>query len=86
MERLLVQGVSPLRLRDAVRGIQERGRSKKELVSRKFVATDGVDIFFDDDGVVEKLTSGQLAFAFVLQLDTLRKETEDHIRRFESVA
>jgi DNA-binding transcriptional MerR regulator len=86
IERLLAQGISPLRLKDAIRSIQQRGRSSKELILRKFVATDGCDIFLEDEGVIERLSSGQLAFAFVLKLDALRGEVAEHIHRVEHVA
>lgn len=86
LERLLAQGVSPLRLRSAIQGIQERGRSRKELVSKRFVTTDGYDVFFDDDGVLERLSSGQLAFAFILKLDTLRAEVIEQIQLAERAA
>lgn len=86
MEKLLAKGVSALRLRDAIRGVQDRGRSKNELISNKYIVTDGVDIYFEDDGMLERLASGQLTFAFVLQLDTLRQETSDVIRSTETAA
>lgn len=86
IERLLAQGVSPLRLRGAIQGIQERGGSGKELISKRFVTTDGFDVFFDDDGILERLSSGQLAFAFVLKLDTLRDEVTEQIRLAERAA
>ena len=74
IKKLLDQGVSTLRLKDAFNGIRSRGGSGRELLSKRFVVTNGQDVFFQDGGIVELLSSGQFAFAFVLELESLRKD------------
>lgn len=79
ISRLLDNGISVLRLRKSLSALRERGAIKEVLV-RRFVVTDGHDIFFQDGGVAELLESGQLSFAFVLELSALRKTVSEDIR------
>jgi DNA-binding transcriptional MerR regulator len=71
--RLLENGISVLRLRRALDGLRARGGAV-ELLVRRFVITDGYNLLLQDDGVAELLETGQLSFAFVLELGTLRTE------------
>lgn len=73
LSKLLANGISVLRLRKSLQGIRDRGTATEILV-RKFVVTDGYNIYFQDAGVTELLETGQLAFAFVLELNAIRKE------------
>lgn len=77
--KLLRQGISPLRLRKSFAALQARGRQSDELVSKRFVITDGRSIYFEDNGSLEMLSSGQLAFAFVLELTLIREEVRQKI-------
>ena len=76
---LLLQGISPLKLRKILASLQKRGHKTDELVSKKYVATDGHNIFFIGDNFLELLDSGQMAFAFVLELNSIRSEIESRI-------
>lgn len=71
--RLLENGVSVLRLRKALDGLKTR-QGSIELLTKRFVVTDGYNLFLQDGGVAELLETGQLSFAFVLELRSLRAE------------
>ena len=44
-----------------------------------YLVTNGTDVFLkQEDGVVECLTSGQFAFAFVIEIAAVRKEIIEH--------
>ncbi|MBI3095550.1 MAG: MerR family transcriptional regulator [Rhodocyclales bacterium] len=75
--KLLEKGISVLRLKKSLRALQARGYDKSDLVTRRFVVTDGKEVFFDSDGLLEMLSSGQLAFAFVLELQAIRNDVAD---------
>ena len=77
--KLLGQGISPLRLRKSLSATQKRGHNANELLLKKYVVTDGYNVFFASDNIVEILDSGQMAFAFVLELNTVREEIEDSL-------
>lgn len=79
ISRLLTQGISPLRLRKSLNGLQKRGHKTGDLISKKYVATDGRDIFIVGNDIVELLESGQLAFAFILELGAIRDEVAERI-------
>jgi len=86
IEKLLAQGISTLRLKRAFNGIQSRGGTGQDLVSKAFVVTDGKEIFFRNNGVVELLSSGQLAFAFVIELRSLRSDVNEHLDNASTTA
>lgn len=79
VSKLLDNGVSVLRLRKSLSALQKRGKKARDMLSKKYVATDGFNIYFKDNGILEIFESGQTAFAFVLELGTLRKELEKKI-------
>jgi DNA-binding transcriptional MerR regulator len=70
--QLLERGISVLRLNKSFASAQRRGKTTSELLSRKYLVTDGYNVYFQDSGKLELLESGQLAFAFVLELDAIR--------------
>ncbi len=78
--RLLQNGISVLRLRRALEGLRAR-QSSADLLTKRFVVTDGYNIFFQDSGVAELLETGQMTFAFVLELSSLRSEMSLAIER-----
>lgn len=80
LARLLENGISVLRLRRALEGLKAREDST-ELLTRRFVVTDGYNLFLQDGGVAELLETGQLSFAFVLELNSLRAELSTAITR-----
>ncbi|HEM7879480.1 TPA: MerR family transcriptional regulator [Burkholderia contaminans] len=78
--RLLANGISILRLRRALEGLRSR-QGAADLLSKRFVVTDGYNLWAQDGGVAELLETGQLSFAFVLELTSLRTEMSDAISR-----
>ncbi|MBB4515861.1 MerR family transcriptional regulator [Paraburkholderia fungorum] len=79
--RLLQGGMSVLRLQKCISELQKSGRSTKRLMTRKYVLTDGYNLYLQDDGVLRRVDSGQMAFAFVLDLSQIRKEVAASIVR-----
>ncbi len=77
--RLLENGISVLRLRRSLEGLMARDGAAS-LTFKKFVVTDGYNLFFQDSGVIELLESGQLSFAFVLELSSLRNEVSEAVK------
>jgi len=68
------------RLKDALAGLKERHPEKKPTAS--FFVTDGKDVYLrESEQVVEDLRRGQLVFAFVLELNGLRKEIRKRLAR-----
>lgn len=82
---LLERGVSVLRLRRAMAAILRR-RDKGDILSARYLVTDGRAMYFRDGDVLEVLESGQLAFAFVMDLAGARKELDREIRHESRVA
>ena len=83
ISKLLLNGVSPLRLKNNLLDLKSRGLETKGLLTTKYVVTDGFNIYFKDDGVIELLSSGQMAFAFVLELSKLREEVTANINELK---
>ncbi|MYM87711.1 MerR family transcriptional regulator [Rugamonas sp. FT82W] len=79
LSRLLDQGISVLRLRKCLVAFQKRGEDLTLLTSKRFVATDGQEVYFGSRDVLEKLGTGQMAFAFVLELGALGSEVRARI-------
>lgn len=75
--KLLKNGVSVLRLRKSFSALQKRGNNYGDVLTKKYVATDGQNIFFKDDGVLEIFETGQTAFAFILELESIRTELKN---------
>lgn len=84
--KLLEQGISVLRLKKCLAALQKRGGKTNELVTKKFVITNGYEIYFEENEILQMLSSGQLAFAFVIELTNLRKEVSDHAEYTSKVA
>lgn len=84
--RLLAQGISVLGLKKCMLSLQKRGGDLAQIVSKKFVATDGYNVYFGSRDVLEMLGSGQMAFAFVIELGTLRAEVNSKIFEIENAA
>jgi DNA-binding transcriptional MerR regulator len=76
---LLAQGISVLGLKKCMTSLQKRGGDLQQIVSERFIATDGYNVYIGSGEVLEMLDSGQMAFAFVLELGTLRREVEQDI-------
>jgi len=79
--KLLQNGISPLRLKHTLKSLHGRGIEAKGILTTRYVVTDGYNIYFQDEGVVELLDSGQITFAFVLELSKLRDEVTANITK-----
>lgn len=79
LAKLLSNGISPLRLKENLKALNKRGIEGKGILTTRYVVTDGYNIYFEDHGVVELLESGQMTFAFVLELKKLREEITANI-------
>src|SRR6266481_59839 len=76
--KLLSNGVSALRLRKSLVALRSRGeKGTQEILSKKYLVTDGFDIYFQDKGALEALETGQMSFAFVLELTGIRKDVAE---------
>lgn len=74
--KLLEAGVSILRLKKALENLRRlHADITQEKMPASFLVTDGKDVYFkQDSGVLELLSSGQLSFAFVIEVESLRRE------------
>ena len=77
LARLLGAGVSVLQLRKSLRALRRRHPEiTPTSLPGNVLVTDGYSVLLrDGDDVLEDLSNGQLAFAFVLELRRLRDET-----------
>jgi DNA-binding transcriptional MerR regulator len=78
--KLLGQGISVLGLKRCMLALQKRGGDLGEIVAKRFVATDGYNVYFGSRDVLEMLGTGQMAFAFVIELGALRSEVNRKIK------
>jgi len=85
ISELLSRGVSVLKLRKSLVTLQKRGKTPQEILTKRYLVTDGENVYFKDDDVLELLTTGQLAFAFVLELEVIRKELSQGIEQESNV-
>jgi DNA-binding transcriptional MerR regulator len=72
--KLLKQRISVLRFRKSFLSAKQRHANVRELLARKYLVTDGLRVYLQNDGVLERLDTGQLSFAFILDLAPIRDE------------
>lgn len=74
--KLLEAGVSVLRLKKALANLRaQHSEITFDGMPATYLVTDGKDVFFrHKTGVLELLTNGQLSFAFVVEVESVRKE------------
>lgn len=77
--KLLAQGISVLRLRKGLSSLQRQGRNIDKLLTSKYVATDGYNIYFADDDILEMLGTGQMAFAFIFELNLIKQDVDKRV-------
>lgn len=80
LAKLLENGISVLKLKRGLQVLAKRGQLTTALSSR-FLVTDGRALYLLQKGLVESLETGQLAFAFVLELNSLRAEVNRRVSR-----
>lgn len=73
IQKLLAQGISVLRLKKCLNVLQRNG-GQLHILTKRYVATNGIDIYFGNGTILEQVGSGQLAFAFIIELRSLRHE------------
>lgn len=71
--QLLAQGISVLGFRKSFLSVKQRERNVREVLARKYLVTDGVRVYLQNEGVLERLDSGQISFAFVMDLTPVRQ-------------
>lgn len=87
--RLLEQGIEVKRLRSQLQKLQREFNSQQEFATAlKYLVTDGADVFtVDGKEIITSVMTGQLAFAFLLDIRQLndevikRQRTPVHQRR-----
>jgi DNA-binding transcriptional MerR regulator len=83
LARLLEQGIEVKRLKDQIRVLIERSQNMtSDPYFVRFLATDGHDIFYcpTSESFLEQATSGQLAFAFLLDVHQIQREIAGEYR------
>ncbi len=81
--KLLEAGVSVLRLKRALARLRaQHSDITLEGMPASYLVTDGKDVFFrHKTGVLELLTNGQLSFAFVVEIESVRREAVEFASR-----
>jgi DNA-binding transcriptional MerR regulator len=78
--RLLGQGISVLGFRQSFLSAKQRHTNVRELLAKRYFVTDGENVYLQNEGVLERIDSGQLSFAFVLDLGPIREEVSRKLR------
>jgi DNA-binding transcriptional MerR regulator len=73
ISKLLAQGVSVLRCKKALLALTRQRKDGSQFLSERYLVTDGCDVLLKTGGVLEAIGSGQMSFAFVLDLAPIRK-------------
>jgi DNA-binding transcriptional MerR regulator len=84
--KLLEKHVSVLRLKKCLASLQRKTGDASGLLSKRYLVTDGYDVYFADRNSLQLLESGQMAFAFVMELSSIREEVNTKILRQKKVA
>jgi DNA-binding transcriptional MerR regulator len=80
--KLLDQGISVLRFRKQYHLLKSRNVDVGQLLTHRYLVTDGSNVYLKDDRarVLERLDSGQTAFAFVMDLNPVKKAVTDSLK------
>ncbi|MBK5084612.1 MerR family transcriptional regulator [Burkholderia sp. R-69927] len=81
LAQLLKQGVSVIGLRKSLTAYRKRNAVLPDISSCRYFVTDGYNVFLQDGGRLEDLTSGQRAFTFVLDMEPVREALQKQMRR-----
>lgn len=84
--RLLRQGISVLKFRKGFLSLKQRRANAGHLLACRYLVTDGNEVFLQNDGVLERLESGQTSFAFVLDLAPVRQDVVCRLKRIRTPA
>jgi DNA-binding transcriptional MerR regulator len=77
--KLLHQGISVLRCKKALLALRRRYPAKSGLLQKKYFVTDGNEVFLQNSGVLERIATGQMSFAFVLDLGPIRSHVSTQL-------
>jgi DNA-binding transcriptional MerR regulator len=77
---LLRQGISVLGFRKSFLSAKKRQMNVRQLLAHRYLVTDGTSVFLQDEGVLERIDTGQLSFAFVLDLVGIRDDVVRKLR------
>ncbi len=82
IKRLSETGVRPLRIKAALQRLKQYHQEiTLTSLPAKYIVTDGVDLYLrNGEDTVERMRDGQMAFAFVIELEQLRSEVVAAIR------
>ena len=80
VSKFLNQGISILGFRKSFLSAKARHSNVRELLARRYLVTDGVRVYFQNDGVLERIDTGQLSFAFVLDLIPIRQDVVQKLK------
>lgn len=83
LKHLLECGISVSKLRKSLEAVRKRhGEIKRDSVPERYLVTNGTVIYFRaSEKALEEVENGQLAFAFVIELEKVRDEVTDEERR-----
>lgn len=83
IERFLTAGIRVGSLKTSLAAIRSRhSEITPYSLPSKYIITDGTEVFFHEEGEsLEVLKNGQLAFAFVLELQSLQNEVINVLRK-----
>jgi len=78
---LLRHGISVRRLKAGLAALYASRRLPDASLASKYIVTDGKYLYFRDAAILETLETGQFAFAFVLDLTSIRKYVTAKVRQ-----
>jgi DNA-binding transcriptional MerR regulator len=77
--KLLNTGISVLRCKKSLAALRRRYPRTSGLLRKKYLVTDGDEVFLQNNGVLERIASGQMSFAFVLDLAPIRSHVSTNL-------
>jgi DNA-binding transcriptional MerR regulator len=80
ISKLLKQGISVLGFRKSFLSARNRQSNVRDLLARRYLVTDGVRVYLQNRDVLERIDTGQLSFAFVLDLAPIRGEMAQKLK------
>lgn len=81
LARLLKHGISVQRLKEGLAALYRTRALPDIAVYSSYLVTDGRQLYFRDEARLEVLATGQFAFAFVLELNALRREVKSRVEQ-----
>lgn len=79
--KLLGQGISVRGFRKSFLAAKQRQANIRQILARRYLVTDGNRVYLQNDGVLERIDSGQTSFAFVMDLEPVRRDLRIQLER-----